>query len=84
MREQLSGWRTCAGVAFYLVGGFNTIGGLAALFKVVAAGTLSSLPPTTRPGAGSSSSSGSSGSRPGPGSSGGAAGAASSASSWPR
>ena len=33
MREQLSGWRTFAGVAFYLVGGFNIVGGLAALFK---------------------------------------------------
>jgi hypothetical protein len=33
MREELSGWRTFAGVAFYLVGGFNIVGGLAALFK---------------------------------------------------
>jgi hypothetical protein len=33
MREGLSGWRTFAGVAFYLVGGFNIVGGLAALFK---------------------------------------------------
>jgi hypothetical protein len=33
MRQELSGWRTFAGVAFYLVGGFNIVGGLAALFK---------------------------------------------------
>lgn len=33
MREGLSGWRTFAGVAFYLIGGFNIVGGLAALFK---------------------------------------------------
>jgi hypothetical protein len=33
MRAELSGWRTFAGVAFYLVGGFNIVGGLAALFK---------------------------------------------------
>jgi hypothetical protein len=31
MREELSGWRTFSGVAFYLVGGFNIVGGLAAL-----------------------------------------------------
>lgn len=33
MREQLSGWRTFAGIAFFLVGAFNVIGGLGALFK---------------------------------------------------
>jgi hypothetical protein len=33
MRQELAGWRTFAGVAFYLVGGFNIVGGLAALFK---------------------------------------------------
>jgi hypothetical protein len=26
MREDLSGWRTFSGVAFYLVGGFNIVG----------------------------------------------------------
>jgi hypothetical protein len=31
MREELSGWRTFSGVAFYLVGGFSIVGGLAAL-----------------------------------------------------
>jgi hypothetical protein len=29
MATQVSGWRTFAGVAFYLVGAFNVIGGLA-------------------------------------------------------
>ena len=33
MREQLSGWRASQGVAFFLVGAFNVIGGLGALFK---------------------------------------------------
>ena len=33
MREELSGWRAFSGIAFYLVGGFNIVGGLAALFK---------------------------------------------------
>jgi hypothetical protein len=33
MREQLSGWRAFAGIVFFLVGAFNVIGGLAALFK---------------------------------------------------
>jgi hypothetical protein len=33
MRDELSGWRTFSGVAFYLVGGFNIVGGLAALLK---------------------------------------------------
>lgn len=33
MRAELSGWRTFSGVAFYLVGGFNIVGGLAAIFK---------------------------------------------------
>ncbi len=33
MRAELSGWRTFSGVAFYLVGSFNIVGGLAALFK---------------------------------------------------
>jgi hypothetical protein len=33
MRQELSGWRTFAGVMFYLVGGFNVVGGLAALFN---------------------------------------------------
>ena len=33
MRQELSGWRTFSGVIFYLVGGFNVVGGLAALFK---------------------------------------------------
>ncbi len=33
MRQELSGWRTFSGVIFYLVGVFNVIGGLAALFK---------------------------------------------------
>ena len=30
---QLRGWRTFAGIIFYLVGAFNVIGGLAAIFK---------------------------------------------------
>ena len=30
---QVSGWRTFSGVAFYLVGAFNVIGGLGALFR---------------------------------------------------
>ena len=33
MNRELSGWRTFSGVVFYLVGVFNVIGGLAALFK---------------------------------------------------
>jgi hypothetical protein len=33
MRQQLSGWRTFSGVMFYLVGAFNVIGGLGALFR---------------------------------------------------
>lgn len=33
MRAQLSGWRTFAGVVFCLLGAFNVIAGLAALFK---------------------------------------------------
>ena len=30
---QVSGWRTFSGVIFYLVGAFNVIGGLGALFR---------------------------------------------------
>ena len=30
---QISGWRTFSGVTFYLVGAFNVIGGLGALFR---------------------------------------------------
>jgi hypothetical protein len=30
---QVSGWRTFSGVMFYLVGAFNVIGGLGALFR---------------------------------------------------
>jgi hypothetical protein len=30
---QVSGWRVFSGVAFYLVGAFNVIGGLGALFR---------------------------------------------------
>jgi hypothetical protein len=33
MSTQLRGWRTFAGILFYLVGAFNVIGGLAAIFK---------------------------------------------------
>ena len=33
MGTQLRGWRTFAGIVFYLVGAFNVIGGLAAIFK---------------------------------------------------
>ena len=33
MREKLSGWRAFAGIVFFLVGAFNVIGGLAALFE---------------------------------------------------
>ena len=33
MGTQLRGWRTFAGIIFYLVGAFNVIGGLAAIFK---------------------------------------------------
>jgi hypothetical protein len=33
MGTQLRGWRTFAGIMFYLVGAFNVIGGLAAIFK---------------------------------------------------
>jgi hypothetical protein len=33
MGTQLRGWRTFAGILFYLVGAFNVIGGLAAIFK---------------------------------------------------
>jgi hypothetical protein len=33
MGTQLRGWRAFAGVLFYLVGAFNVIGGLAAIFK---------------------------------------------------
>ena len=33
MDTQLRGWRTFAGIIFYLVGAFNVVGGLAALFK---------------------------------------------------
>ncbi len=33
MSRELSGWRAFAGVMFYLVGAFNTIAGLLALFK---------------------------------------------------
>jgi hypothetical protein len=33
MNRELSGWRAFSGVMFYLVGVFNVIGGLAALFK---------------------------------------------------
>jgi hypothetical protein len=33
MSRELTGWRTFAGVKFYLVGAFNTIAGLMALFK---------------------------------------------------
>lgn len=33
MRQELSGWRAFSGVVFYLVGAFNVISGLAALFK---------------------------------------------------
>ena len=33
MDTQLRGWRTFAGIIFYLVGAFNVIGGLAAIFK---------------------------------------------------
>ena len=31
--QQLRGWRAFAGIIFYLVGAFNVIGGLAAIFK---------------------------------------------------
>jgi hypothetical protein len=55
MREQLPGWRAFAGIVFFLVGAFNVIGGLAALFKdeVFTVGDDGSSSPTTRPGAGS-------------------------------
>jgi hypothetical protein len=33
MGTQLRGWRAFAGLIFYLVGAFNVIGGLAAIFK---------------------------------------------------
>jgi len=33
MGTQLRGWRAFAGIMFYLVGAFNVIGGLAAIFK---------------------------------------------------
>jgi hypothetical protein len=33
MGTQLRGWRTFAGIVFYVVGAFNVIGGLAAIFK---------------------------------------------------
>ncbi len=33
MGRELSGWRTFSGVMFYLVGAFNVIGGLGALFR---------------------------------------------------
>lgn len=33
MGTQLRGWRAFAGIVFYLVGVFNVIGGLAAIFK---------------------------------------------------
>ena len=33
MGTQLRGWRSFAGIIFYLVGAFNVIGGLAAIFK---------------------------------------------------
>lgn len=33
MGTQLRGWRTFAGIIFYVVGAFNVIGGLAAIFK---------------------------------------------------
>jgi hypothetical protein len=33
MSTQLRGWRAFAGIVFYLVGAFNVIGGLAAIFK---------------------------------------------------
>jgi hypothetical protein len=33
MSTQLRGWRAFAGILFYLVGAFNVIGGLAAIFK---------------------------------------------------
>ena len=33
MDTQLRGWRSFAGIVFYLVGAFNVIGGLAAIFK---------------------------------------------------
>lgn len=33
MNTQLRGWRSFAGIIFYLIGAFNIIGGLAAIFK---------------------------------------------------
>ncbi|MGH3043199.1 MAG: DUF7144 family membrane protein [Gaiellaceae bacterium] len=33
MGTQLRGWRSFAGIIFYVVGAFNIIGGLAAIFK---------------------------------------------------
>ena len=33
MGTQLRGWRSFAGIVFYLVGAFNVIGGLAAIFN---------------------------------------------------
>jgi hypothetical protein len=33
MSTQLRGWRAFAGILFYLIGAFNVIGGLAAIFK---------------------------------------------------